>query len=101
MKQIECGTFCETIGKTSKNAVIEFFIEAREFDHSIGDMAKQLGLNRATAYNVIEELLDEEIIVETRKISNTQLYKLNEKNSRVKLLIEMFNLILNKIKGDL
>ena len=50
------GEFCEIFGITPRNRIIEFFLEMRGLDFSIGDVAKETELNRATTYNTIEEL---------------------------------------------
>ena len=94
------GEFCEIFGVTPRNRVIEFFLEGREMDFSIGDVAKEIGMNRATTYNTIEELIQEGYIIPTRKVSGGQLYKLNEEKDEVKILINAFNLVLKNIMKD-
>ncbi len=100
MKEQEWGEFCEIFGVTPRNRIIEFFLQMRELDFPIGDVAKETGLNRATTYNTIEELVKNGIIVPTRKVSGGQLYGLNLKKKEVKLLIEVFNMILSKIAKE-
>lgn len=91
------GEFCEVFGITPRNRILEFFLEMRELDFSIGDLAKETGLNRATTYNAMEELIKEGYVILSRKVSGGQLYKLNKEKKEVKILIESFNLILGKI----
>ena len=100
MKEEMWGEFCEIFGVTPRNRVIEFFLEGREMDFSIGDVAKEIGMNRATTYNTIEELIQEGYIIPTRKVSGGQLYKLNEEKDEVKILINAFNLVLKNIMKD-
>lgn len=38
------GEFCEIFGLTPRNRIIEFFLEMRGLDFSIGDVAKNLNL---------------------------------------------------------
>ncbi|MBS3140540.1 hypothetical protein J4405_00175 [Candidatus Woesearchaeota archaeon] len=90
------GVFCEIFGETPRNKIIEFLLETRELDYSIGDIAKEVKLNRATTYNVMEGLIEEKIVVPTRKVSNGQLYKLNPEKEEVKALIQVFNMLLKK-----
>ena len=94
------GAFCEVFGIAPKNRILEFFLEMRELDFSIGDIAKETGLNRATAYNTMEELLKKGYIVPTRKVSGGQLYKLNGEREEVKVLIKSFNLILKEVANE-
>ena len=88
------GEFCEIFGLTPRNRIIEFFLEMRGLDFSIGDVARETGLNRATTYNTIEELEKAKYLIPTRKVSGAQLYILNVEKEEVKILINTFNTIL-------
>lgn len=50
------GEFCNVFGINPRNQIIEFLLETRELDYSIGDIARETQLNRATTYNTISEL---------------------------------------------
>ncbi len=91
------GAFCDVFGINPRNRIIEFFLEMREADFTIGDIAKETGLNRATAYNTTEELLKEAYLIPSRKVSGGQLYKLNTQKEEVKVFIKTFNIILKEI----
>lgn len=88
------GEFSRIFGDSNRNKIIEFFLEMRELDFSISDLAKELKFSRATAYNTVEELINKKYIIPTRKSSGAQLYKLNTKNTDVILLLKVFNLII-------
>ena len=94
------GAFADVFGVTPRNRILEFFLEMRELDFSIGDVAKEIGLNRATTYNMMEELTKEGYIITTRKVSGGQLYKLNLEKEEVKVLIKSFNFILKGIVNE-
>ena len=91
------GTFCEIFGCNPRNRILEFFLEMRELDFSIGDVAKETGLNRATTYNTMEGLIREGYILPTRKVSGGQLYNLNMDKPEVNMLIQSFNFVLHGI----
>ena len=91
------GEFCEVFGVNPRNRILEFFLEMRELDFSVGDIAKESGLNRATAYNVVDELIDEGYLVRTRRVSGAQLYKLDLEKKEVKVLVGAFNGVLKVI----
>ncbi|MDP4012465.1 MAG: hypothetical protein Q8R00_02565 [Candidatus Nanoarchaeia archaeon] len=95
-KEANYGNFCELFGVNPRNIILEFFLEMRDLDFAISDVAEETGLNRATTYNTIEELIEKKYFVPTRKIAGAQLYKLNKEKSEVKLLIKIFNLVLDK-----
>ena len=98
------GEFCRVLGNNPRNKILEFFLEMKGLDFSRGDLAKETNLNRATTYNTIDSLIKKGFITPTRKVSGSQLYKLNTENSEVKILVKIFNLILenaaNKIKVE-
>ena len=92
------GKFCKVFGANPRNRILEFFLESRELDFSIGNVSAVTELNRATTYNAIEELLSDGVIIPTRKISGAQLYKLNIEKEQVRLLVDTFNLVLFPVK---
>jgi len=93
----EAGEFCKIIGDTPRNRVLEFFIEGREMDFGVGDVAREIGLNRLTTYSVMKELVHNEFIIPSRKVGKGQLYQLNTKKLEVTMLIQLFNKVLQKI----
>ena len=94
-KKLEPGAFARVFGTTPRNIVIECFLEMRGLDYSIGDIAREIELNRMTAYKAIRKLEQEGYLAKTRKVSGSQLYKLNENNPEVKILIKTFDAIIN------
>ena len=93
------SAFCSVFGASPRNRVIEFFIELRELDFSAGDVARETGLNRATAYTTMGELVEQGYLVSTRKVSGSQLYKLNQPKAEVSVLIDAFNIALRRMAG--
>ncbi len=94
------GDFCEIFGVNPRNRILEHFLEMRSLDFSIGDVARETGLNRATTYNVMEELIKEKFVITTRKLSRIQLYKLNKEKYEVKILLKAFSMVLKKILDE-
>ncbi len=84
------GAFAKTLGVTPRNAIIEYFVEMPHLDHSLGDVAKEYELNRATTYNIARDLVVQKIIEPTRIVGKTQLYRLaeNERTKRLKLMLD-------------
>lgn len=97
MEMNSWGEFATMFGATPRNRILEFFLEMRELDFSVGDIARETGLNRATTYNTIEELSKLNLIKPTRKVSGAQLYQLNGEKEEVKILITMFNVLLDAL----
>lgn len=99
-KKIEWGEFCNIVGITPRNIVLEYFLEGREMDFGRGDIARATGLKRATVYRIIAQLLKEKDIISTRKISGSQLYKLNMNKREIRVLFAIFDVILDKIAEE-
>lgn len=94
------GEFCEIFGVNPRNRILEHFLACDILEFSIGDVAKETELNRATTYNAMEELIKEGFIIPTRKLSGTQLYKLNKEKYEVRILLKAFSMILKKILDE-
>src|SRR3989344_9181818 len=93
--QDEPTLFKEIFGDTSKVRVLEYLLEGRELDHSIGDIAEGAGINRVTLFRMWDDLEKLKIIIHTRDIGNAKLYKLNTGNYYVMILIDVFDKIIN------
>lgn len=93
--QDEKTLFRELFGDTPKIRVLEYLLEGRELDHSIGDIAEGAGINRVTLFRMWDKLEKSKIIVYTRNIGNAKLYKLNMDNPYVRILVDVFDKIIN------
>lgn len=87
--------FRELFGDTPKIRVLEYLLEGRELDHSIGDIAEGAGINRVTLFRMWDEIEKSKIIMHTRNIGNARLYQLNMSNPYVKILVTLFDKIIN------
>ena len=87
--------FTKAVGNTAKIKVLEFLIEGRELDYSLSDIAEGSGIGRTTLFRICGDFEKLNFVKQTRNIGNAKLYKLNIKNPRVKVLIELFDKIIN------
>jgi hypothetical protein len=86
--------FRKTLGDTPKIRVLEFFIEGRELDYSITDIAEGAEIGRTTLFRIWEDLVKNKMIIFTRQIGNAKLYKLNIENPLIKKFVEIFDEII-------
>ncbi len=86
--------FIELFGDSPTIRVLDFLLTERELDFSISDMARNAGIGRATLYRIWEQLIKNEIILPTRIIGKSKLYKLNIKNPKIKKLIEIDDMLI-------
>jgi Fe2+ or Zn2+ uptake regulation protein len=73
----------------SVRKVVEFMLENRAFDYSKEEIAKGSGISRPTLYRIWPLLERNGLLQETRKYGKTRLYKINETNELVKVLIRL------------
>ncbi len=84
--------FREYFGGSPITRVLEFFIENDLYDYNSSDIFRETGVARTTLQFVIKDFLKKDIIIETRKVGRTQMYKLNRENPIVN---EIVNLVIN------
>ena len=94
--QDETTIFRELFGDTPKIRVLEYLLEGRELDHSIGDIAEGAGINRVTLFRLWPGIEKSKLVMYTRNIGNAKLFKLNTKNIYVKNLIELFDKLISE-----
>jgi len=90
--------FKQALGDTPKIRVLEFFIEGRELDYNITDIAEGAEIGRTTLFRIFDDLIKTKVIIPTRIIGNAKLYRLNIENPFVKKLVEIFDEIILKKK---
>lgn len=104
MNKSKIGSFCETYGATIENRVLEYLLENQVLDVAVGDMAKEVGISRPKAYEVIEDFEQNGYIVKSRVVGKTQLYRLNKSNIRIQIFLRNFEeclqLIIEEQQGN-
>ena len=94
--------FIEYMGDSPQIRILDFLITERNIDFNITDIAKNAGIGRATLYRIWKDLIKNKIIIKTREIGNSRLYKLNESSQFVKKIIELDNeLVINNLKSKI
>ena len=77
----------EIFGNSPKVKVLDTLIENPKLDYTKKELAEASGISKSTLYKLWDELEEEGIVVETRKIGNATLYKLNEDSKIVRELV--------------
>lgn len=77
--------------------VIDFFLDNREFDYSLTDIAKNADIGWSTLHQFWNDVVELGIVVKTRRIGRADLYKLNTASPLVKKLIELDTTISKKL----
>ena len=80
--------FIDFMGDSPTVRVLDYLMTERDLDFSISDMARNIKIGRTTLYRIWDELLKNKIILPTRVIGMSRLYKLNKENPA--LLVEEY-----------
>lgn len=94
------SAFVKVLGETPYIKVLDFLLaEGRVLDYSLTDISKHTGVAWSTLHSVWPTFVELGIVVKTRIIGRSSLYKLNEENSLVQILIKS-DFLLSKFMAD-
>lgn len=99
-KTIGAGVFCELYGDTARNRILEHFLANYETDFAAPDVAKEKNISKPQTYLIIEDLIKENILIKSRLVGKTQLYRLNMKNKITAFLLKNFEESLKLVFDD-
>ena len=86
--------FVEIFGSNPIARVLDFLITFQLFDYPLTEIARNSGVSYSTLQTFWEKLERNCIVIKTRRIGKSDLYKLNTKNPAVKQLLKLdWNLI--------
>jgi len=86
--------FMKLFGTSPTVKVLDFLLTAREFDYSKKEIAENSVISYNTLNSIWSELLGNNVITKTRRIGKQDLFKLNQGNKEVMLLIKFFDSLL-------
>ena len=90
----ESTIFREALGDSPVIRVLDFLIEGRGLDYSLSDIAENANIGWTTLHRIWDNLLKLQMVVLTREIGRAKLFKLNEKNTAIKELIKVYDILL-------
>jgi len=86
--------FIEVFGSNPVMKVLDFLITFQLFDYPLTEIAKNSKVSYSTLQTFWKNLERNNIIVKTRRVGKSNLYKLNTKNPAIQQLIKLdWNLI--------
>ncbi len=83
------STFIEVFGNNPVMKVLDFLISYQMFDYPLTEIAKNSEVSYSTLQTFWEKLERNNIIIKTRRVGKSDLYKLNTKNPAVQQLIKL------------
>mgnify|MGYP001558599955 CR=1 FL=1 len=76
--------FVEVFGNNPIMRVLNFLITFQSFDYSLTEIASNSGVSYSTLQAFWNKLEKNNVVVKTRRVGKSDLYKLNTKNPAVK-----------------
>jgi hypothetical protein len=89
MNDMDKSSFRLVLGDSPVVKVIDFFLDNREFDYSLTDIARNADVGWVTLHQFWKDLLRLGLVKRTRRIGRAELYKLNLSNPIVQKLSEI------------
>jgi thymidylate kinase len=89
----ENSIFIRTFGDYPLIKIMDFLLYSRDFDYPITEIASNSNVNFQTLKKLWPRLEQDRIVVSTRTMAGTILYKINANNPVVKKLIELNNFL--------
>ena len=88
------SVFAEVFGNNPMIKVLDFLITFQAFDYPLTEIAKNSGISYSTLQTFWSKLVKNNIVIKTRRVGKSDLYKLNTKNPAVQQLIKLdWNLV--------
>jgi DNA-binding transcriptional ArsR family regulator len=81
--------FVEIFGGNPIIKVLDFLISFQLFDYPLTEIAKNSGVSYSTLQTFWDKLERNHIVIKTRRVGKSNLYKLNTDNPAVKQLIKL------------
>ena len=75
------SAFLEYFGDTPKLRFLNFLIGNHFFDFNMTDMAREANISYNSLMSFFQEFLDKGIIIKTRRVGKSDMYKLNMNNA--------------------
>lgn len=82
-----------TFGNYPLIRILDFLIYSRDFDYPITEIAKNANVNFQTLKKLWPQLEEDKVVVSTRTVAGTTLYKINVQNPVVEKIIELNNFL--------
>lgn len=82
-------TFMEVFGNNPIIKVLDFLITYQLFDYPLTEIAKNSEVSYSTLKTFWPKLIKNNIVIKTRRVGKSDLYKLNTENPAIKQLIKL------------
>lgn len=84
------SVFLKLEGDTVKNRIWDFLVVFSEFDYSMKEIADNSNVSYSALKLIWKEFVNRKIVIHTRDVGNSKMYKLNRDNPQVEKFINYY-----------
>lgn len=92
----EESIFLDVVGDSPTMRLLQYLIEGRDFDYTLTDLATNAGVSWGTLHTIFPKLIEYGIVTQVRVIGRAKLFKINEKNSIARKLIDLYDSLIKQ-----
>lgn len=81
--------FKAIFGNSPQAKILDFLGDHPNYDYNISDLSEYASVSRPTLYSIIPELVRKKLLVETRIVGKSKMYKLNIESELVKTILKL------------
>lgn len=91
-------TFLDFVGYCPKTRVWDYLLTLGELDFSKNDIIEGTDIKKEKVEDIVKWLIENNLIIKSRKLKKIQLYKLNMKDKRIKTFykLDTYCMVLDK-----
>lgn len=82
-------SFLEVFGSNPTMKILDFLITFQSFDYPLTEIAKNSGVGYSTLQGIWNNFEKNSLVIKTRRVGKSDLFKLNTQNPAVKQLIKL------------
>lgn len=82
-------TLQEVFGSSNTVKLLDFLLDNEIYDYSMSDIARRAGVSWTSFTQLWPRFVDQELVIQTRKVGPAKLYMLNKKSPVIKQLLRL------------
>ena len=88
--------FLRCYGNSPQFRVLDFLITFEDFDYSMKDIAKNSKIGYTTLKLIWNDLINRNVVVQTRIVGKAKMFKLNKDNLEIKAFIKLYWMVIDR-----
>ncbi len=85
-RENRASIYLDLFGRSPQTRIMDLFLDNPLFEFSRPEVIQSLGMAKVTLYNVFPSIVNSGMVINTRKVGNAELFKLNTDSEDVRSL---------------